>query len=132
MRKDARMQPSPTEGGDAKDATSQTLADLLSYFGKSSSLRRELEAFRISYEAKFGETDLIKRYTSVWPNEQQEWLLKNYPKRYYDGLPPFVKAFMKEKMHTAKRDGKLDDMPGTFLSLYLSGQMEVDDGGYSR
>lgn len=104
-----------------------TLAEMV-HFVKSPKLRRELEAFRIAYEEKFGETDLTKRYTSTWPTAQQEWLLEYYPKRYWDGLPPFVQAFLKEKMIGIQKAGTLDDAPHSFLRLYLSRQMQVNDG----
>jgi hypothetical protein len=132
MNENARKPTFSPDAGESLDAKSPTLADLLYYNGPDPTQRRELEEFRIAYEAEFGETDLTKRYTSLWPSDQQEWLLRTCPKRYYDGLPPFVQAFLKEKMHMAKRLGQMDDMPGSYLQLYLSGQMDLGSSGYSR
>ncbi len=122
------MPPFPSEGDDAGAEPVQTLSEILFRFG-TPRLRRELENFRGKYEAEFGETDLTRRYTSTWPIDEQEWLIQNHPKRYWDGLPSFVQAFLKEKMVAAHRDGKLDDMPSSYLSLYLAGKMEIDRGG---
>lgn len=109
---------------------SKTIGDLLFPVGDNQPLRESLERFRISYEAKFGKTDLTKRYTSVWPNDQQDWLLENHPKLYYDGLPPYVQACIKESMRRANQKGNLDDQPDEYVKLYISGQMEGK--GYQR
>ena len=127
MQQEARM---PSEGGRDTNADSTTFAELLFYF-RSPRLRRQLEKFREEYEREFGDTDLTKRYTSTWATSEQTWLLENHPKRYFDGLPPFVQAFIKEKMVSAHRNGNLDDMPANFLRLYLKGEMDIG-GGYSR
>jgi len=119
------MALSPSVGdGSARDHERFTIAGLLAQF-PTPELNRELDKFRINFEARFGETDLTKRYTSTWPQDQQEWLLANHPRRYWLGLPPFVQAFMKEKMRMAQRAGKLDDMPESFLALYLNGNMDI-------
>src|SRR5665213_1319367 len=94
------------------------------------SLRSELEVFRVAYEARHGETDLTKRYTSTWATVEQEWLMTHEPKRYFDGLPPFVQAFIREKMKLATRNGKLDDMPTEYLKLFMAGKM--GPGGHGR
>ena len=131
MKKKTRMSPIPPNADDEPNRSSKTLAELLVYLD-TPALRRELEEFRIKYESKFGETDLTKRYTCTWPLEDQNWLVEHHPKRYWNGLPPFAQAYLKEKMRSVPRKGKLDDMPATLLRLYLTGQMEVDGGGYSR
>jgi len=107
------------------------LADFFYRFGRVK-LRRELEEFRSEFEAEFGETDLARRYTSQLPIEQQEWLTKHYPKRYWDGLPPFLQAFYKGKMRLAHREGNIDDAPEDLLELYLKGQMDIRDNGWNR
>ena len=116
--------PSNTELHDSQP-TPGTLAELVFYL-PDAARRRQLEAFRIKYEALNGPTDLTKRYTSTWPQAHRDWLIQNDPKRYFDGLPPFAKAFLKGKMEIAARDGNLDDMPDAFLRLFVSGQMELD------
>jgi hypothetical protein len=123
--------PFPEEEDARPDTTGTTLASLLCSL-PTPRLRHELEIFRIKYESKFGHTDLTKRYTSTWPTDQQDWLLEHHPERFWDGLPPFVQAFLKEQMHAAHRNGKLDDMPGDFLQLYLQGKMSIDGSGPMR
>ena len=70
-----------------------------------------------------------KHYTTTLQKEDQEWLIEHHPKRYWDGLPPFVQEFLRTKVVAAHQVGKLDDMPNEILRLYLSGQMTV---GYCR
>ena len=123
------LSPSNEEG--VRDHGSQTLAELFLRLD-TAQMRRELEEFRIKYEAEFGETDLTKRYTSTLPSEQQEWLLANHSRRYWDGLPPFAQAFLREKMRHAHGNGKLDDMPANLLRLYLTGKMTVGSDDRSR
>jgi hypothetical protein len=125
MRLEARMPRA--EGDDSKSNSCGTLAALLFGF-RDPRLSQQLEKFRISYEAEFGPTDLTKRYTSTWPADHQDFLIENWPERYWDGLPPFVQAFIKEKMHAARRKGNLDNMPANYLRLYLSGKMKIDEG----
>ncbi len=102
-----------------------TLAETLFHFSDVR-MRDELEEYRCKFEARYGPTDLTKRYTSTWPQAQQDWLLDNEAKRYFDGLPPFVKAFIKGKMQVAARNGNLDDMPTSLMALYVSGEMKTD------
>lgn len=103
----------------------ETLAETLFYFADPK-LRAELERFRIEFEARHGATDLTKRYTSTWPQVQQDWLLEHEAKRYFDGLPPFAKAFIKGKLQLAARHGNLDDMPTNFQRLYVTHQMDIN------
>lgn len=91
-----------------------------------------IEQYRIAYEKIHGPTDLTKRYTSLWPDEQMEWLAEHEPKRYFDGLPPFVKALLKEKIQVAADTGKLDDIPEPFFQLFLRGQMSLDSESRGR
>ena len=124
----------PQESGKENDGQQQhekTLAELLYRWVADANARRELEDFRIKFEAEFGETDLTKRYTSTWPKQDREWLAVHHPQRYWDGLPPFVQAFIRQKMLASQRVGKLDDMPDEALRFYLSGGMKLknDRGG---
>ncbi len=119
----ARM---PSSGqGSPKPNVPETLAELLFYLPDLDN-RRELEKYRIDYEAVHGRTSLTKRYTSTWPVAQQEWLIRHDPKRYFDGLPPFAKAYIKGKMQIAASDGSLDNSPDHLLKLFVSGQMRLD------
>jgi hypothetical protein len=113
---------------DRKNGGGGSLAEMLLWLSDPR-LRDELESFRIAYEAEYGETDLTRRYTSTWPTEKQLWMIEHETKRYFDGLPPFAKAYLKRKMDLTARAGNLDDMPATFLSLYVTGRMRTDDEG---
>jgi hypothetical protein len=130
MGKMARMPTSRGKGG-IRSAKALTLSDYLFYVGVPQA-QKDVEAFRIKYEATHGETDLSKMYTSMWPECDQEWLLKHHPKRFFDGLPPFAKAWLYEKMLEAGQEGRLDDMPNEFVKLFLSRQMHLDETGPSR
>jgi hypothetical protein len=107
-----------------EESPCQTFAEALYYF-TNPELRLELERFRKQYELIHGQTDLTLRYTSTWPRSQQEWLIENDMRRYFEGLPPFVQAYFKSKLTLAARLGNLDDMPSHLVSLYLSGNMRV-------
>ncbi len=90
------------------------------------SARKQLEEYRIEYEAAYGPTDLTRRYTSTWPVEHQNWLITHETRRYFDGLPPFVKSWIKGKLLTAADRGKLDDVPDEYLRLFLKKEMRLD------
>ena len=94
----------------------------------------ELEEFRISYERRHGQTDLTRRYTSTWPENERLWLAKMHPAEYFNGLPPFVKAFLKQKMENSLQQGTGDNLPNSMIKLYMSGKMELDheDRGFER
>jgi hypothetical protein len=122
------MQPLNADGGGHSEGNSpRTMASMFLRFRKPD-LNRQLEEFRVGYEELHGPTDLTKRSTSLLPISQQHWLLQNHPKRYFDGLPPFVQAFFFDKMSIAHKEGRLDDMPGPFIQLYLCGEMDMDRG----
>lgn len=104
----------------------ETLAEMLFYHSPNPATRRQLEQYRIDFEAVHGQTDLTKRYTSTWQVAQQNWLLQHDPKRYFDGLPPFAKAYLRGKMEIEARKGKLDDMPDSLLRLFIQKQMVLD------
>lgn len=40
---------------------------------------------------------MTRRYTCTWPTVQQQWLFEHDTKAWLDGLPPYVRAFMKTK-----------------------------------
>lgn len=125
MQTTARKLVSP-RGGSRRDDQPETLAEF--FFRLSDpKLRKELESFRAEYEAEWGEAELATRYTSQLPKHTQEWLLTHFPERYFKGLPPFAKAYLKGKMELAAADGKLDDMPNRMLRLFVQGQMQLDD-----
>ena len=114
-----------TEKPKNANAQPETLAEMLFYLSDPAK-RRELEEYRIEYEAVHGPTNLTKRYTSTWPREQQDWLITHDTKSYFDGLPPFAKAFLKGKMQAAAQEGDLDSMPANLLRLYCSHEMRLD------
>lgn len=105
--------------------TPTTLAETVFYLPLSE-LREELERFRVDYEELHGHTDLTLRYTSTWPEAQQEWLIEHDARRYFDGLPPFAKAYLRGKMELAAQSGNLDDMPEYLMRLYIAGMMAID------
>jgi hypothetical protein len=116
----------------SSDQSIEGLGSLLYWF-KEPSVRRQLEQFRVKYEKEFGPTDITKRYTSLWPEKDQTWMVKNELKRYWDGLPPFVQAFMKGRMDAAHRAGTLENEPDSnLLRLYLQRQMSIGGDGYTR
>ncbi len=124
MGVEARMPNESSPASPEHGAGAVTLAELL-YYVADPLQRRKLEAYRIAYEKEHGLTDLTLRYTCTWPTEYQDWLIRIDPKRYYDGLPPFVKAWIKGKALAAAEVGRLDDIPDAFLQLYLSNQMQA-------
>lgn len=120
------MEPTPDK------QSIETVAELVFRF-PTAELRRDLEEFRIQYELKTGRpTDLTRRYTSILPKEQEDWLFANHPKLYWDGLPAFVQAFVKGRMQSQHRNGQLDDISDKFLELYLKGKLQVHNEEHSR
>lgn len=104
-------------------AAIRTLSDF--YFRTTSvEMQDQLEKFRHQYEARFGATDVTKRYTSTLPTEQQQWLLSHHPDVYWRGLPPFVQGFFRAQVHSACREGRLDCLPSPLIELYASGALE--------
>lgn len=104
------------------------LIDILCVGCAPKSRRHELETFRKQFEAEHGETDITRRYTSMLPIEQQRWLMRHEPRRYFQGLPPFLMAFIRADMSRAKEAGTLDDANDGLLRLYMSGGMHNDIG----
>ena len=100
-----------------------TLSDVVCNF-RSKALQLDLENFRIEYEKTNGPTDLTKRYSSTLPSEMQEWLLSEYPERYWDGLPQFAQAFFMERLRNAANLGELDTLPSHLLRMYISKRRE--------
>lgn len=112
---------------DVKDEATNTLAELL-FRLSTPDLRNTLERFRVKYEASHGPTDLTRRYTSMWETKDQEFMLNNFPKEYFDGLPPFVKAFYREQLGQRAKEGRLDDAHPKFIELFVRGQMHGGNG----
>jgi hypothetical protein len=125
------MARTPTDNSEIQAAPVETLAEML-YYLVDPDKRRELEEFRIRFEAVHGPTDLTRRYTSTWPEDQQAWLLNNDPKRWFDGLPSFVKAHVRGKLEAAARKGNLDDAPDELLGLFVAKQLKLDHEARTR
>jgi hypothetical protein len=120
----------PTTEHKENDQEITTLAGML-YRCTDPEVQQELEQFRIEYEQENGPTDLTKRYTSLWPEVQQAWMIENQQKRYWDGLPEFVQAFIRGKMERAHQAGTLENQPDSrLITLYLQKQMTI--GGDER
>ncbi len=116
-----------TDDEQRRTISERTLAELVCRFD-SPKVRRELEAFRIKFEAEHGETDLTRRWVTTLPERDQEWLFTYHPDRYWKSMPPFVQAYLKQKTIDRHREGKLDDTPDELLRLYLTGQMKINPG----
>ena len=101
-------------------AKPETVAEMFLYLPDAAK-RQELEQFRIEYESLNGPTDLTRRYTSTWPKPQQDWMYENHTNLWFDGLPPFAKAYIRGQMELP---GSLDDMPDRLIRLYVSGGMK--------
>lgn len=84
----------------------------------------ELDQHRIAWEHKHGPVDVTKYYTSRWPIAQQNALYAVDFKAYFDGLPPFLQSFLRDKVSRAAHDGKMDDMPSEYIRLYCLNQMK--------
>lgn len=87
--------------------------------------REELEAFRIRYEAEHGATDFKRRYTSTLPTRRQQWLFENERQVWFDGLPPFVQAFLKQKLEAATNAGELRGTPAEWIAEYIGGRVRA-------
>jgi len=130
MESTARMPPFRNTGVSSQRRP-ETLAELLFYLDDPKQ-RRELESYRIKYEAVHGPTDLTRRYTSTWPVEAQRWLWRNDVKSYFDGFPPFAKAYIKGKMELAAASGELDNELDEYVRLFVQGNMQLDLGARRR
>jgi hypothetical protein len=109
-----------------------TLAEKIFYYSANPKIRRLLEHFRINFEALHGPTDLTKRYTSTWPRADQNWLINHDAMLWFDGLPPFGKAYVRRIMEIEAGTGKLDDMPDGLIQLFIRGEMKLDHEHRSR
>lgn len=90
-------------------------------------MQMELEAFRIEWEKANGATDLTRRYTSTWPPAEQDSLFARFPEKYFDGLPPFAKAWIIAKVDSLAACGRLDDVPQQFLQLLIQGHLRREN-----
>ena len=108
-----------------------SISDCL-YHLEVSKARTQLEQFRIEYEKLHGKTDLTKRYTTTWPDEQQNWLMKHDITAYFEGMPPFAQDFIKQKLKVEIQSGRGDDIDDSLLRLYFSGVMDKDKGSDGR
>ncbi|GFO82481.1 MAG: hypothetical protein A49_21080 [Methyloceanibacter sp.] len=105
------------------EAIPQTIAETIFYL-PTPQLRQELEAYRVRWEQTTGNrVDLTLRYTSIWPEPQRTWLLTVHPKKFYEGLPEFAKAYIRDKIDVSRCNGTLDDIPDTFLRLFAQGDL---------
>jgi hypothetical protein len=120
------MARTPNDSKDAaRDRSPETLAEML-FFLPDPAKRRELESYRLKFEVVHGPTDLGRRYTSTWPKAHQDWLIDHDAKRWFDGLPPFAKGYLRGKMEIAASRGTLDNMPDNLLRLYTAKLMKLD------
>jgi len=86
-------------------------------------LLEELHEYRIEYELLHGPTDTNCIYSSTLPRREQELLIKNEPRKYFEGLPPFVKAFQREYCCIDLMKGRGDLIPPGLLEIYVEERM---------
>jgi len=105
----------------------QTIADLV-FPVKDPVARQAIESYRVSWESLRGqETDMDRNYTSLWPEKKRVSLMEMDLKKYFDGLPPFARDWMRDTFQNAARDGALDDAADpSWIELYVSGGMNAD------
>lgn len=97
-------------GGDAKSKSdSDRFSSEQLFYLPTVAKRRELEEFRIVYEATNGPTDFQRRYTSMIATRQQQWLFENEREVWYAGLPAFVQEFLRQKIEAAVIKGSVAD-----------------------
>lgn len=84
----------------------RSIADMLLPLS-SEQQQADLELFRVRYEREHGPTDLTRRYTSTWPTALQQSLFAHEPQAWFDGLPPFAKAFLVEQVRSHVDQGLL-------------------------
>jgi hypothetical protein len=79
---------------------------------------RRLHNYRLQYESINGPTGKGS-FTSQLPASQQKQLYEKDPENYLAGLPAFAKAFYEEDTRDHARQGDLDDLPETFVNLFV-------------
>lgn len=100
-----------------------TITDLL-FPWLERTTRDELEKARVKWESvNSRKTDLTKRYTCTWSARDQDRLYAISPEDYFAGLPPYAQDFFREQLQGAATEGRLDDLPSTFVKLFVSGRM---------
>ena len=105
----------------APEAT-RTISDHLAYFPHPQT-RATVEEFRLAWERENGPVDLTRRYTSQLPPDEADWLIEHDPKRYFDGLPEFVKWYLRELFKANARNGSLDSITSPLMIVFVSGGM---------
>jgi hypothetical protein len=123
--------PSSPPGENLRERKRATLAEILVPMSDPVQ-QTELERYRVKYEAVHGPTDLTRRYTSTWPLNDQAWLVAHEPKRWFEGLPPFGRAYFLGKIQAAAKEGNLDAIPDEFISLFIKGELRLDSGHRSK
>jgi hypothetical protein len=91
-------------------------------------LSRDLEVYRIDYEAEHGRTDIAKQYTTQLPPKDQTWLMDNHIDHFMDGLPPYVRDFQLRIAEQAMQEGRLDNKPAVFIDYFLRNRLRGNDG----
>lgn len=108
------------------------LSDLV-FCPRNPAKRKALDEYRAKYEAEHGPTDLTRRYTTMWPDIEQNWLMKHYPDRYIEGLPPFAHSFMMKTLESSAKEGRLEEWPEKFVAYYIRKRMgRKNDSGPQR
>lgn len=100
----------------------RSITDILFWSGIRS-VQDRLEKYRVEFELEHGPTDLTKHYTSMMSAESEEWLLRNDPKRWYDGLPTFVQSYLSRHVFRVAARGELDMLNDPLIKLYIEGHL---------
>jgi hypothetical protein len=120
--------PEIPRGVTRREGAIQRLSDCL-FWLPTEEKREACELFRHQYESQHGPTDLSVRYTSTWPSDQQQWLFLHEPQRWLDGLPDYVKAFIKQEIEAAHRRQGVNVKAKEWIRDYLGG--ECHEPGHS-
>lgn len=86
-------------------------------------LTEELEDYRLEFELLHGPTSVTDSYTSSLSASEQSHLLRNEPGAYWNGLPPYVRSFLRERIEGSAREGNLDSLSDAWIRAYISGHL---------
>lgn len=90
--------------------------------------QQDVEQFCAQYESEHGPTDLSRFYTCWLPVEKQDWLITHQPHRFFEGLPPFLQAYIEACMEQMAEQGHLDTMEMSLLDFFVRRKMNDGPG----
>lgn len=104
-----------------------TISELLVPWADDDQLA-DLETYRIQWEQRHGPVDLTRYYTSRWPSREQDTLYRIDFKAYFEALPTFVQDMIRDRVRTAAREGRGDDLADEYIRLYFHNHMKGPGG----